>query len=90
VNSAPKVLMYATDWCGYCAAARALLADRQVDFAEINVEQTPGARDEMISRSGRRTVPQIFFGDRHIGGYDDLSALERSGELDQLLQAPPP
>lgn len=89
MNPVLPVLMYATDWCGYCAAARALLAERQVRFAEINVEETPGARDEMINRSGRRTVPQIFFGDRHIGGYDDLAALERSGELDQLLQAPP-
>lgn len=85
----PEVLIYATDWCGYCAAARALLAERQVRFAEINVDHTPGARDEMINRSGRRTVPQIFFGDRHIGGYDDLAALERNGELDRLLQAPP-
>lgn len=85
----PPVLMYATDRCGYCAAARVLLADRQVSFAEINVDHTPGARDEMINRSGRRTVPQIFFGDHHIGGYDDLAALERSGELDQLIQALP-
>lgn len=89
MNPVPPVLIYTTDWCGYCARARALLAERQVRFAEINVEDTPGARDEMIHRSGRRTVPQIFLGDRHIGGYDDLAALERSGELDRLLQASP-
>jgi glutaredoxin 3 len=77
--------MYATGWCPYCAAARELLFGKQVAFTEIDVDKQHGARDEMVDRSGRRTVPQIFIGERHIGGYDDLAALERSGQLGQLL-----
>lgn len=85
MSSHPPVLMYANDWCPYCAAARDLLARRQVSFREISVDTQPGARDEMILRSGRRTVPQIFIGDQHVGGYDDLAALERQGQLASLL-----
>jgi len=82
-----EVVMYSTGWCGYCASARALLARKGVAFTEIDVEATPGARAEMIERSGgRRTVPQIFINGRHIGGSDDLHALDHSGGLDPLLQ----
>jgi glutaredoxin 3 len=85
-KGAPKVLIYATGWCGYCARARALLESKQVAFEEIDIEARPEARAEMIARSGRRTVPQIFIGEKHVGGSDDLHDLEASGALDPLLK----
>ncbi len=81
----PKVVMYATAWCPYCNRARALLQAKGVAYTDIDVEQVPGARDEMRARSGRNTVPQIFIGELHIGGYDDTRALDQKGELDKLL-----
>jgi glutaredoxin 3 len=84
--SAPQVVMYVSSWCGYCARARRLLAQKGVEFTEIDVDMQPGARAEMEKRGGRQTVPQIFMGDRHIGGCDDLYALEASGGLDPLLK----
>lgn len=87
MEPAPLVEMYANAWCPYCAAARALLAAKQVPVIEINVEELPERRAEMIARSGRQTVPQIFIGSTHVGGYDDLAALERRGQLDPLLRA---
>jgi len=82
----PKVQMYATGWCPYCERARQLLRQKNVDFEEIDVEARPEARTEMVARSGRRTVPQIFIGDRHIGGSDDLFELEAAHGLDPLLK----
>jgi glutaredoxin 3 len=81
----PKVVMYVTGWCGYCARARALLESKNVPFEEIDVDERPDAREEMMKRSGRRTVPQIFIGETHVGGSDDLHALDASGGLDPLL-----
>ena len=78
--------MYATGWCGYCARARELLQSKSVAFEEIDVDARPGARAEMMTRSGRRTVPQIFIGETHVGGCDDLIELEASGKLDPLLK----
>jgi len=75
-----------TDWCPYCRRAKNLLSSKGLTFTEINVEDEAKFRQEMISRSGRRTVPQIFFGEKHVGGCDDLFALEESGELDRLIQ----
>lgn len=80
-----KVVMYATSWCPYCARARALLEGKHIAFEEIDVDARPQARDEMIRRSGRRTVPQIFVGATHVGGSDDLQALDESGGLERLL-----
>ena len=82
----PAVTVYLSDWCPYCQRARGLLAQKNVDFSEINVEDNPKLRQEMIARSNRRTVPQIFIGDKHVGGCDDLFELDRSGELDRLIQ----
>ena len=82
----PKVQVYATGWCPYCARARQLLTSKGVEIEEIDVDARPGARAEMIARSGRRTVPQIFINQTHIGGCDDLIALDDSGGLDPLLQ----
>jgi glutaredoxin 3 len=80
-----RITMYATAWCGYCARARSLLDQKGQVWDEIDVDAEPGKREEMQRRSGRRTVPQIWIGDRHVGGYDDLAALNASGELDRLL-----
>ena len=83
------VLMYCTAACPYCQAAERLLADKGVtDLTRIRVDLEPSRRAEMDKKSGRRTVPQIWIGDRHVGGYDDLFELERAGGLDALLQSP--
>jgi len=81
------VLMYAKSWCPYCERARQLLRHKSVSFEEVDIEEHPERREEMIQRTGRRTVPQIFIGERHVGGSDDLFGLEASGRLDRLLQA---
>ncbi|MEO6078896.1 MAG: glutaredoxin 3 [Steroidobacteraceae bacterium] len=83
----PPVLMYARSGCGYCSRARQLLGGKGVAYTEIDVETVGGARQEMQRRSGRNTVPQIFVGDRHLGGFDDLKRLDASGELDPILAA---
>ena len=81
-----EVLMYSTAWCGYCTRARALLERKGIEFREVKVDEDPAERERMLVRShGRRTVPQIFIGDRHVGGFDELYALDRSGELDAIL-----
>jgi len=86
MNGSPEVVMYSTTWCGYCQRARGLLARKGVTVREIKVDEDPAQREIMMQKSGgRRTVPQIFIGERHVGGYDDLAALERAGELDKLL-----
>jgi glutaredoxin 3 len=80
------VTVYLSDWCPYCQRAKNLLSQKQLVINEINVEEDPKLREEMIARSNRRTVPQIFIGDKHVGGCDELYALDRSGELDRLIQ----
>jgi len=82
--SEPRVLMYTTGWCPYCERARRLLGAKQIAFEEIDVD-APDKRAEMQARSGRSSVPQIFIGDQHVGGSDDLAALESAGKLDTLL-----
>jgi glutaredoxin 3 len=78
--------MYVTDWCPYCERARSLLAEKGVTVEEIDVGLVPGSREEMRARSGRDTVPQIFIGESHVGGSDDLQALDADGRLDVLLK----
>ncbi len=81
-----KVLMYATGVCPFCQMAERLLRAKGVaDIEKVRVDLEPARRDEMVSRTGRRTVPQIYVGSRHVGGYDDLAALDRAGGLDPLL-----
>jgi glutaredoxin 3 len=82
----PKVVIYVTGWCPYCSRAKQLLTSKGVDFEEIDVEARPEARAEMMTRSGRRSVPQIFIGATHVGGCDDLHELEANGRLDTLLK----
>jgi glutaredoxin 3 len=81
----PQVLMYTTGWCPYCERARKLLGAKQVSFEDIDIDAVPGKRAEMQTRSGRNSVPQIFIGDQHVGGSDDLAALDEAGKLDALL-----
>jgi glutaredoxin 3 len=81
----PKITMYATGYCPYCHMAERLLQSKGVSFEMIRVDLEPQRRTEMMERTKRRTVPQIFIGDRHVGGYDDLAALDRAGKLDPLL-----
>ena len=88
----PDVVVYATPFCSYCGAARMLLTKKGVRFTEHLVSDDAERRAEMEALSGRRTVPQIFIGDTHVGGFDDLYALDRSGRLDELLagnESPP-
>jgi glutaredoxin 3 len=82
-----KVLMYATEWCPYCRRAEALLRAKGVQIETIDVDAQPERRAEMQRRSRRYTVPQIWIGDTHVGGCDDLYELERKGKLESLLAA---
>lgn len=82
----PSVEIYTTPTCGFCHAAKRLLSSKGVSFSEVDVSRHPERRAEMVQRAnGRRTVPQIFIGERHIGGCDDLYSLESSGKLDAAL-----
>jgi glutaredoxin 3 len=79
--------MYATGMCPYCVQAERFLRAKGVqDIAKVRVDLEPARRVEMMDKTGRRTVPQIYIGDTHVGGYDDLVALDRAGKLDPLLQ----
>jgi glutaredoxin 3 len=85
-----KVEMYTTMWCGYCARARSLLQRKGVDFEDIDLDVDTSKRTEMVQRaSGRTTVPQIFIDGMHVGGSDELVALDRAGKLDPLLGISP-
>ncbi len=85
VSAMTDILIYTTAWCPFCIRAKMLLDGKGVTYTEINVDKEPAKRAEMMQRSRQRTVPQIFFGENHIGGCDDLYALERQGKLDKLL-----
>jgi glutaredoxin 3 len=81
-----KVTMYSTGHCPFCNMAERLLAAKGVnDIEKVRVDLDPERREEMIARTGRRTVPQIYVGERHVGGFDDLATLDRAGGLDPLL-----
>ena len=79
------IIMYSTRFCPYCVRARFLLESKNVEFTDIGVDAQPELRREMTEKSGRRTVPQIWIGEQHVGGFDDLAQLERQGRLDELL-----
>ena len=81
------IIMYSTRFCPYCVRARSLLQDKGVAFTDIGVDGRPDLRGEMMQRSGRQTVPQIWIGQHHVGGFDELAALDRQGRLDPLLEA---
>lgn len=82
-----SVTIYTRDLCGFCARAKALLESKGVAFIEYNATENPDYRQEMMDKSGRNTFPQIFIGENHVGGCDDIHALDRDGKLDPLLAA---
>ncbi|MBM3105066.1 glutaredoxin 3 [Pseudomonas sp. P66] len=82
-----NVIVYSSDYCPYCSRAKHLLQSKGVAFEEIKVDGKPQVRAEMVQKAGRTSVPQIWIGSTHVGGCDDLYALERSGKLDGLLKA---
>jgi len=81
--------MYTTRWCPFCVMAKRLLTAKGVAVEEVAVDSDPVRRVEMVQRTGRRTVPQIFIGEQHIGGFEDMAELDHKGELDPLLAAAP-
>lgn len=83
--STPEILIYSGHRCAYCNAARRLLDSKGAEYTEINVDEDPELRNEMVERTKRQSVPQIFIGDVHVGGFDDLSELNHEGKLDELL-----
>jgi glutaredoxin 3 len=82
----PAVTVYTGSFCGYCLQVTALLARRGIPYTEVSVEDESGLREKLLARSGRRTLPQVYVGERYIGGADELRALDASGELTQLMQ----
>lgn len=87
---AAEVVVYATRWCGYCRAAEALLADKDVPYRRVDVGGDAETRRWLLEVTGRRTVPQIFINGKPVGGYDDINALDRAGKLDAMLAADSP
>lgn len=85
--AAPAVTVYTGGFCGYCLRVLALLQRRGIAYTEVDVEDRPGLREELLAKSGRRTLPQVFVGKRYVGGADELTAMDQSGELLQLIQA---
>jgi glutaredoxin 3 len=86
----PNIVIYSTNVCPYCVAAKNLLKSKGLEWSEVRIDMDPAQRDYMLQRSGgRRTVPQIFINDNHVGGFDDLVAADRSGRLSELLGTTP-
>jgi len=81
----PKIIIYSGRFCGYCTAAERLLQSKKAEYELIKVDEDQAKFDHMVKITGRRTIPQIFIDDFHVGGFDDLNALNKSGKLDQLL-----
>ena len=84
--SVPAIVLYVSGWCPFCQRAQGLLTKKGLAYRVVDVDEDAKSREEMIARSGRRSVPQVFIGDKHVGGCDDLFALEGSGELDRMIQ----
>lgn len=82
-----EIVMYTRSWCGYCHRARTLLGEKGQSYTEHDIELDPAREDEMQRRAKLTSVPQIFIGEVHVGGYDEMAELERCGELDDLLEA---
>lgn len=82
----PSVTVYTGSFCGYCLQVTTLLERRGIPYTEVSVEDEPGLREQLLARSGRRTLPQVFVGERYIGGADEIRALDASGKLTTLMQ----
>ncbi len=81
----PEIIIYTSNFCPYCTMAKRLLSAKGATYTELNVDTTAGLREEMVQKTKRRTVPQIYIGEQHIGGFDDLRALDLKKGLDSLL-----
>lgn len=86
----PPITLYTSAICAYCNAAKQFLKGRGLEWTEVRIDQDPTERERMVERTGRTSVPQIFFGENHVGGYDDMIALHRAGKLDALLSGGAP
>lgn len=82
-----KLVIYTTGFCGYCHSAKSFLQSQEIEFEEIPIDKERGMREQMVERAGRTSVPQIFVGDTHIGGYDDMMALHGKGEFLPMLES---
>jgi len=87
--TSPPITLYTSAVCAYCTAAKQFLRSRGLDWSEIRIDQDPDARTRMIDTTGRTSVPQIFIGDTHVGGFDDMMALHRAGKFESLLAGAP-
>lgn len=87
MNGMPAVTVYTGSFCGYCDQVRALLGRRGIAYTEVSVEDHPDLREKLLARSGRRTLPQVYVGERYVGGATELAALDRTGDLLKLLQS---
>ncbi|MCP4126006.1 MAG: glutaredoxin 3 [Gammaproteobacteria bacterium] len=85
----PNVVVYSTNICPYCVRAKSLLQRKGIEYEELNIDQDFSLMEQMMEKSQRRSVPQIFIDDYHVGGYDDMAELDAEGRLDQLLEIPP-
>ena len=84
-SATPPITLYTSAVCGYCVAAKNFLRSRGLEWQEVRIDTDPAERERMVARTRRTTVPQIFIGDTHVGGYDDMMALHRAGKLEPLL-----
>jgi glutaredoxin 3 len=82
----PEVTVYTGSFCGYCLQVTGLLERRGIPYTEVSVEDHPGLREKLLARSGRRTLPQVYVGERYVGGADELKALDASGELSNMIR----
>lgn len=82
----PNIIIYTSNLCAYCTMAKRLLSAKGASYTELNIDAQPALREEMMQKTKRRTVPQIYIGDQHIGGFDDLRALDLAKKLDPLLE----
>jgi glutaredoxin 3 len=81
-----KVTLYSADWCPFCVRAKRLLEGKNIAFDEVNVDHEPGKREEMVAKTGHKTIPMIFIGEKFIGGFSELSAMNEKGELDSMIK----
>ncbi|GAB3302751.1 glutaredoxin 3 [Luteimonas notoginsengisoli] len=89
-SPAPQITLYTSAICGYCVAAKNFLKSRGLSWNEVRIDTDPAEREKMVARALRTSVPQIFIGDTHVGGYDDMMALHRAGKLEPLLEGQAP
>lgn len=85
-DGSPEITLYTSAMCGFCMAAKNFLKSKGLAWTEVRIDQDPAQRDRMLARGGRASVPQIFVGDTHVGGYEDMMALQRAGKFEALVK----